>query len=122
MEEEKLTVEEKYALAKMVLMLIERLALSVMAGHIPPQDAAAVLASVGNMAHVANHVNGEITFDCGPDAKQHHAEAIGEYTLMYAVMLQDIRNGTDYSQMKREGKGIPTKGEVDFNEVEPVKF
>lgn len=96
---EERTPEEKYSLAKMMLMLIERMCLAVMMGHIPPQYLVDTLRQIGNMCHVANHVNEEITFDCGPDAEAHHQGAMEEYLLMWQAMLEDIAAGTDYSQM-----------------------
>lgn len=112
------TVQEKYDLAKMGLMLIERFILALRAGHVPMEGAIDVLSQIGNMCHVINHENGEATFDCG--SMEHHAHALKEYYEMYAAMLEDIANGVDYSQ--KISPKSREREEVDFEEVNPVIF
>jgi hypothetical protein len=112
------TVEEKYELAKMVLMLIERGALSFMVGLLPPEKMAQTLIMIANMAHVANHVNGENTFDCGPDRAKHHAVAIMDYSEMYTAMLADIADGNDVCQIVDHGKGSGLTITADTKEPE----
>lgn len=93
------TAEEKYEITHKAMMVIERIALSILVGHIPREAAPTVVREISNIAHVVNHENGEVTFDCGPDREQHHADALTELDRMYREMLRDIEGGTDYSQL-----------------------
>ena len=104
-EEKERTVEEKYELAKMVLMLIERASLAHMMGMLPPEKLMHSMVMIANMGHVANHENGEETFDCGDKRVEHHSQAIAEYFDMYSTMLEDIKKGNDVTQLA--GKGGP---------------
>lgn len=115
-------VEEKYDLARMGLMLIERITMAVRIGDVPREDVFDVILQIGNMCHVINHENEEQTFDCGPNRDQHHAAALQEYRLMEQAMYDDIRHGVDYSQRLGGGRRRCADNEVDFNEVEPLKF
>lgn len=118
------TIEEKYELAKKVLMLVERAALAHMVGLIPEEHAANSLRVIANMAHVANHENGENTFDCGPNRKEHHARAMQDYDEMYNVMLADIRAGHDVCTLvnKSIATGIKATTKTGGPEIDDEDF
>lgn len=97
------TLEEKYELAKRVLMIIERVTLAQCVGQFGEEEAMPNMRAIANMAHVANHVNEEPTFDCGPQANEHHAMAMEEYDRMYEALLEDITQGIDISQILNKG-------------------
>jgi len=106
-EEKERTLEEKYELAKMCLMLIERAALAHMMGLLPPDKLFHSMVMIANMGHVANHENEEVTFDCGPQRVEHHSRALRDYFDMYSTMLEDIKAGNDVTQLAEKSGGNP---------------
>ena len=130
-EERERTIEEKYEVAKKVLMLVERAALAHMIGLLPPDKLNSSAVMIANMCHVANHMNGEVTFDCGPKRVEHHAQAMVDYDRMYETMLKDIAEGNDVCDAVVKGihpKLIKTPGdgkelEIDDEDLaKPITF
>jgi predicted Zn-dependent protease len=129
MSEKELTIEEKYELAKMVLMLIERASLAHMLKMLPHDELSLIKSHrmIANMAHVANHVNGEHTFDCGPKRDEHHATAIADYKNMFDSMMSDIADGNDVTDFVGGAPGVRTAGvgatpapEIDDELAQPI--